>query len=572
MAVRGFLGLVAGVVVGALAACHGPQRVAPSSVADIIFLHADVVTMDDANPTAQAVAVRAATILAVGTDAAMAAYRGANTTVVDASGKTITPGFIDAHQYRVQKRRDVGVSDAATIIQTALAQGWTTLDELYVDQRLLDELRALDQAGKLPIRVNAYLPFMQYDASGTTLGDWYTAYHQGQVISPHVRVAGLIGFADYDNATVLLWKQADLNAFLLRAQQQGWTVALKTVSTRSLAMILDAYGVVRATDPAVVRSRNRLEHALFIAPDQIARIKQLGLVPVINLNNPGQLVGEVDVDQLISREPVKSYTPWRSLEQAGVVVANGTGWPSYYVNEPTGAPFGSPMHLTYQAITRVGNHGRQPYPWLLDQTITADQALHALTINSAYAAFEEKVTGSITVGKLADLVVLSDNPLLVAPARINDIRVLLTMIGGRVQWCAPGNAPICPGLDATSAASASASARSDPFAGSWSTVDPTDGSAMTLQIITGNGGYTVVLVDNAASTCGTDTSGKPRYAAEVDATGMRQGNVLHTTVTSVTCLSRPPTTTVRSSTIDYTYQSTTDTLLDNAQNAIWHRK
>ena len=72
------------------------------------------------------------------------------------------------------------------------------------------------------LRINAYLPFMEYSADGRRLGDWYEHYRQGQIISPHVRVAGLIGFADYDNANVMLWHQDDLNDFLLKAQQEGW--------------------------------------------------------------------------------------------------------------------------------------------------------------------------------------------------------------------------------------------------------------------------------------------------------------------------------------------------------------
>jgi predicted amidohydrolase YtcJ len=555
-------------------------------VADIIFTDADIITMDQGIPLAQALAIRGDKILDVGSNAEMAKYRGAGTLLISLKGKILVPGFIDSHQYRIERRGEVGIADAGTIIQIAIQQGWTTLDELYVDQGVMDELRNLDQAGTLHLRINAYLPFMLYNAEGTKLGDWYQAYHQGQIISPHVRVAGLIGFADYDNATVLLWKQDDLTAFLLQAQRQGWSVALKTVSTHSLETILNAYEQVAAVDPKVLNSRGRLEHALFITADQIARIKQLGLVPIINLNNPGQLVGEQDVDAFIAREPQGSYTPWRNLERAGVLVANGTGWPSYYADEPTGAPFGSPMHLIYQAITRVGNLGKQPYPWLLDQTITADQAMRALTINSAYAALEENVKGSIKPGKLADLVVLSDNPLSVSPERINNIKVLMTMIGGHVEWCAPGSQALCPGAApapthastlaptrAPAPASVPAPAvKNDPFTGNWSAIDPADGSRMTLQIARRGVAYHVVLVDEGATSCGLDAGGEPRFAAQVDATGTVNGNVLSTAVSSVKCLSDPPTSKQANLAIDYTYRSATDTLIDNSQGAVWARK
>ncbi len=560
-------------VVG-LGGCHSSQPPqGPSAPADVIFLNGDVITMDATVTAAQAVAVAGQVIVAVGRDEDVALWRGPHTAVVDLHGTTLVPGFIDAHQYRVQKHADAGFPDGAAATDEAVREGWTTLDELYVDQGVMAELIELDRAGSLRPWIDAYLPFMQYDAAGTPLGSWYQAYHQGQTLSPHVRVAGLIGFADYDNARVLLWTQDSLNDFLVTAGKQGWSVALKTVSTRSLEMILRAQQYANQVQPDLAGRRNRLEHALFITPDQINRIKELGLVPVINLNNPGQLVGESDVDQLIAEEPSGSYTPWRSLAQAGIRVANGTGWPSYFAEEPAGAPFGSPMHLMYQAVTRVGNLGRQPYPWLLDQTVTAAQALRALTIDSAYATSEETVKGSIAPGKLADLVELSGSPLTTQTVQINDIRVLMTMIGGQVAWCAPGAEAACPGgAAATSTSSAPTAAAADPFVGTWSAVDPSDDSAMSLQVSRDADEYRVVLTDTRATSCGVDAAGKPTTPARVDATGTVVGDTLVTDATTINCQSDPPTTKQLSLRIIYTYDAASDTLHDDAQNASWHRQ
>ncbi len=110
------------------------------------------------------------------------------------------------------------------------------------------------------------------------------------------------------------------------------------------------------------------------------------------------------------------------------------------------------MHLTYQAVTRAGNLGVMSPPELLDQSITAEEALRSLTINAARAGGEQAEKGSLTPGKLADLVVLSADPLAVSTPEINDIRVLLTMIDGRIEWCAPDAAAMCAGtrgVDAT---------------------------------------------------------------------------------------------------------------------------
>ena len=551
---------VTAVLMFAVTGCtHGAPVARAPVAADLLFVDGDVVTMDGVRPQATAVAVRGGSIVGVGSDADLAGFRGPGTRVVDLGGATMVPGFVDAHEYRVQKHADVG-ADVDTVLSAAVAQGWTTVDEMYADPSVLATLHDLDAAGRLPVRVDAYLPVMQYDAAGTSLGDWYRAYHQGQLVSPHVRVAGLIAYTDYDNAHVLLWSQPDLNAFLLGAAHDGWSVALKTVSTRSLAMILTAYQYVQKQLPAAAGQRDRLEHVLFATVAQIGQIKQLGLVPVINLNNPGQLVGDQGVDDLIAREPTGAYTPWRAMVAAGLPVANGTGWPSYYAAEPAGAPFGSPVHLLYQAVTRTGNLGTQPYPWLLDQTVTVEQALHAMTIGGAYAAGEEATRGSITPGKLADLVVLSADPRRVPATRLNNIQVRMTMIGGRIAWCAAG----CPESGPPSAPTATGQP-ADPFVGDWIATDPTDGSAMTLHVTRTGSGYTVMLADDRAAICGGST------AAEINASGTATGGVLSTQVTALTCQSSPPHTLDRHPTIRYTFDPATATLTDDAQHATWHR-
>ena len=81
---------------------------------------------------------------------------------------------------------------------------------------------------------------------------------------------------------------------------------------------------------------------------------------------------------------------------------------------------------------------------MLDQIITVEQALRSLTINGAYATFEEDKKGSLTAGKLADLVILSANPLTAPIETVPDIHVLMTMIGGTVEYCVLGNASPCP--------------------------------------------------------------------------------------------------------------------------------
>jgi len=421
--------------------------------ADIIFSNGVIITMDDANPSAQAIAIQGNKILAVGTNEDVLKHRGQNTIVVNLEGKTLVPGFTDSHSHRIMRGVD-GLYNLESVLDASIAQGWTSLSEAYVPPDKMPKYLELAEQDKLRLRVNMYVALT--GALGEPLGDWYKAYQQDQIFSPRLRVNGMKIFTGIDNDTKLLWTQEELNALLLARHQEGWHLAIKTVSTESLEMILIALENLEKTDPNIVNRRVRLEHALFFTPDQIARTKRLGVIPSIQTNMPGELVGEQDIAELIAREPQDSAFPWRSLVTAGVVIANGSAFPTYYVDEPTGAPFGSPIHLIYQAVTRVGNLGTQPEAWMLDQTITADQALRALTIDAAYANFQEHELGSITPGKLADMVILSDNPLVVPASDINYIQVLMTVIEGKVEHCAVGSESICPSTSSSGLEPASA--------------------------------------------------------------------------------------------------------------------
>lgn len=433
-------------------ASEAPPAVLPSgsssaaTPADLILFDGDVVTMDPQQPRAQAVAISGDRIVAVGSNDAVLVLRGSGTTVIDLEGKVVVPGFIDAHQHRLSDGPSALSTTPEALAQAAVSQGLTTIDELYVDQGRLDRLEAMDRAGSLPLRVNAYLAVQENSASGAMLGDYYQAYASGEQLTPHVRVAGIKVFTDFNNATILLWRQPDLDAFLLARLQEGWRIAIKTVSTRSLAMILAALESAQSTDASLPIAGTRIEHALFMTPAQIASIVDLGVEPVINLNVPGELVGVDDgLPELIASEPAGSYAPWRDLFTAGLAPAGMSGFPSLYVDEPVGQPFGSPLHLLYQGVSRAGNLGVQSPTELLSEALTAEQALQALTVNAAQAAFQADQLGSLRVGYLADLVVLSGDPLSVPTAQINELQVLETIVGGRTVYCAEGASALCAG-------------------------------------------------------------------------------------------------------------------------------
>jgi predicted amidohydrolase YtcJ len=130
-------------------------------------------------------------------------------------------------------------------------------------------------------------------------------------------------------------------------------------------------------------------------------------------------------DKRIGPERSKGTYAFRSLLEAGAVLAFGSDW--------TVAPL-NPLEGIKAAVTRQTLDGKHPDGWVPEQKITLDQAIRAYTVGSAYAEFADQVKGSITPGKLADLVMLDRDLYRINPAEIDQARVVLTVMAGHIVW------------------------------------------------------------------------------------------------------------------------------------------
>jgi len=108
-----------------------------------------------------------------------------------------------------------------------------------------------------------------------------------------------------------------------------------------------------------------------------------------------------------------------------VHLAFGTDWSVAPLN---------PLLTVYAAVTRATLDGKNPNGWFPEQKLTVEESVRAYTMGSAYAEFQEKEKGSIAPSKLADMVLLSDDIFSIDPAKIRDVRVLKTIVGGKVVW------------------------------------------------------------------------------------------------------------------------------------------
>jgi len=207
---------------------------------------------------------------------------------------------------------------------------------------------------------------------------------------------------------------------LVRADAAGLQLCIHAIGDRAISIVLDLFeDVLKANGP---RDRRwRIEHAQHVAPKDFPRFARLGVIasvqPYHAIDDGRWAEGRIG--------PAKTTYAFRSFLDAGVRLALGTDW---YV-----APV-DPMQTLYAAVTRATLDGKRPGGWLPEQKITLAEALRAYTAGAAYAEFQEADKGTLAPGKLADLVVLSEDVFAIPPERLREVRVETTIVGGRVVF------------------------------------------------------------------------------------------------------------------------------------------
>ncbi len=411
---------------------------------EVVFFDGTILTMADDQPQAEAILIRGETIVAVGEASDVLAQAGAGATFVDLEGRALLPGFIDSHSHRIAWTFTGGTYETPEVaIQAALEQGWTGLHELDVNEDLYERLRTLDEQGQLRLRVAGYMG-TNSPVWDEPIGDRLGAYKPA-VYSPYLRIAGVKIFMNPDGQFYLA--EEVLNQRLPQLHDDGWQIAIESLNSQTQAMVLNALEIALNGDDNSA-SRHRIEHAIAITNDQVARMADLGIIASVQLNVPASLLTDFrTLHRLVQREPKGAVARWRDLIEAGVPVIGNSDFPSIDMELIAGPAPGSPIRLLYRAVTRTWGDNRAPEAWMLDQALTVEQALRLMTINAAYATFEEESRGSLSPGKLADLVILSANPLVIPAEELAEIEVLMTMVGGRVEWCMTGYKRLCPGIN-----------------------------------------------------------------------------------------------------------------------------
>lgn len=531
-----------------LASCSAPQGgfgiialVIFLLYADLLIVNANIYTVSSGR--AQAMAVRDGKIVAVGTNKEIRKLAGPTTQIEDLQGKTVLPGFIDAHMhlvsvglresgYYLDLSRARSLDEALELVrarveqtekaQWVLGRGWDEsrwLEHRYITKAELDriapehpvvlvrvcghilcantlalqkisvtpragefdeasgllregtawaflqklqpsddQIRAAILAGvklahKLgvtaihdiakPEHIRAYMALTPGPSPVTTGEGWHSrgeglalrvrlnieVQHLDHLIALGLRTGfgdefvklgaikffadGSIGarnaalskpYHDADSLGKLNYEQSDLNCLVKRAHDHGFQVMVHAIGDRAIDAVLEALSFAGATP----ERRHRIEHAELLSDKQVARMRELGIIASMQPNflqwsGPGGLY-----ETRLGPERDTQIDPHRTVLDAGVKLAFGSD----------GMPF-SPLYGIHCAVNA-------PHP---GQRVSVEEALRAYTLDAAYAAFEEHLLGSLAPGKLADFVVLSEDP---AHSRnISEIKVERTYLAGQ---------------------------------------------------------------------------------------------------------------------------------------------
>jgi hypothetical protein len=468
----------------------------PAQHADLVILNARVWTVDAGRPEAEAVAIVGDRIVAVGTRNEVEKWRGSDTHVIDARGRRLVPGFEDAHVHLMTggaQLDNVDLKDASTPAEFArrigdrarqTARGEWVLGGNWDEQAWpgapLPTRELVDAVTPdTPVFVNRYDEHMSLansvalrlagvtartpdppgglivrDGKGNPTGilkdatEIALAKRLAEGAEPTEKetaffhVSGAKGFADgslgsttayffepYSDAPgsrgLLADEMQSLDAMrgrLVAIDRAGEQLCVHAIGDQAISMVLDLFSDVDRANGARDR-RPRIEHSQHVAPKDFDRYARLGVIASVQ---PYHAIDDGQwADRRIGAERAKTTYAFRSFLDHKVRLAFGTDWPV--------APL-DPLQTVYAAVTRATLDGRHPAGWVPAQKVSVAEALEAYTLGAAYAEFQEREKGTIRAGRLADLVLLSDDPFRVAPAAIRDLKVQLTIAGGKIVY------------------------------------------------------------------------------------------------------------------------------------------
>lgn len=340
----------------------------------------------------------------------------------------VIPPLTDGQRLQAVKR---ALALAASVGVTSVQNMNPDYDDIRAYSKLLErgELSAriyvaplipqVDDQTKIGIRHAFGGPFLRMGAvkayADGSLGSRTAYFAEPFVDQPGNR--GLLGDEMHPLSLML--------ARMMKADAAGLQICTHAIGDQAISIVLDLYAQVAQAHGEADR-RFRIEHAQHMASKDFDRFQQLHVIASVQ---PYHAIDDGRwAETRIGHDRASRSYAFRTFLDHGVRLAFGTDWSVAPLN---------PMLTLYAAVTRATLDGRNPGGWFPEQKLTVAEAVEAYTLGSAYAEFQEKEKGSITPGKLADMVLLSDDIFSIAAEKIREVTVCRTIVGGKTVWEQP---------------------------------------------------------------------------------------------------------------------------------------
>ena len=324
-------------------------------------------------------------------------------------------------------------------VKREIELGWCQIQDAGGSYADVELYRKLYEEGKIKLRIYKAVHGPSESAQrllreGLTIGAYdgrFTLRTIKAVADGALGSRGAALLAPYadkpETSGFLTVKEEELMPMLTAALREGIQVETHAIGDRANRFTLDSYEKAFASVPfdrrKIGKPRWRVEHAQIVNPADIPRFARLGVIPSMQ---PSHAIGDLHfAPSRLGVKRLEGAYAWQSFIKSGSMVVAGSDAP---------VERGEPMIEFYAAVARRDQKGFSGEGWHPEQAVTREQALRMLTLWPAFAAFEEKVKGSIEAGKFADLTVLSADIMKISEPEILGTRCLMTVIGGEIVY------------------------------------------------------------------------------------------------------------------------------------------
>jgi hypothetical protein len=306
--------------------------------------------------------------------------------------------------------------------RSAVESGLTGVHWIVNSAEEIRVLQKLCSEGKLPLRVYLGIPVELLDEI-VNLG-LVTGFGNDMLKIGFVKILadGSLGactaalkepYSDKpETSGMMLYTQKTLNKLVLKAHKAGLQLAVHAIGDRAIESVLKAFSKALKSFPKG-NHRHRIEHCSVLNPKLIRQMKRLGLIASVQ---PHFIISDFWVTNRIGNVRARWTYPFKTLIREGLVVVAGSDCPVEPIN---------PLLGIWAAVAR------KSFP---EERLTLDEALRSYTLNAAFASFEEGKKGSVEVGKLADLTILSDDLGKISAEKIKDVSVEAVIVNGEVAY------------------------------------------------------------------------------------------------------------------------------------------